>query len=97
MTNTETEYRMAPDIRFRRVLDEAVVVKQDNNQVIVINEVSASILDIFEEQETVTAEVLVNALNEAYDVDRPTLEKDIQSHLEELQSAEIITSVTGHK
>ena len=85
-------YRLADDVRYRRVLDEAVVVRQETNEVIIINEVSAAILDFFDQQGKATVDSLIDHLAEEYEVDIEVLKKDTSNHIADLLAAGIISS-----
>ena len=91
MTSDNTTYRLADDIRHRRVLDEGVVVKQDSNEVLVINEVSATILDFFAGQGNLSARDLIDLMQAEYEVEPTVLQIDIEKHLAELARAGVIT------
>ncbi len=92
MSSDEQTYRLADDIRYRLILDEAVAVRQKTNEVIVINEVSASILEFFESGKKGTIAGLIDYLASEYDVEKNVLEKDTPSHIEELLAAGILIS-----
>ena len=92
MNTGDITFRLADDVRYRRVLDEAVAVRQETNEVIVINEVSASILDFFEKQGKATAASLIEYLASEYEVDSQVLKKDTPTHLEDLLAAGLIIS-----
>lgn len=43
-----TRYRLAPDVRFRVVSGEGVVVRQDAGEVLVVNGVAARVLELLD-------------------------------------------------
>jgi len=90
MINTDACFRLADDVRYRRILDEAVAVRQETNEVIVVNEVSASILVFLEVQGGATVASLIDYLAGAYEVDRQILEEDTVAHIKELMDAGIV-------
>ena len=92
MKGDKKSFSIAEDIRYRRVLDEAVVVRQNSNEVIVINEISASILDYLTQHEKADIVSLIHYLYNEYEVEPNVLEKDIPAHIEELHAAGILTS-----
>ena len=90
MTIEGEAFMIAKDIRYRRVLDEAVVVRQETNEVIVINESSASIIEFIERNKATTIACLLDYLCNEYEIDRQVLSKDIAAHIKELVAAGII-------
>jgi Coenzyme PQQ synthesis protein D (PqqD) len=93
MISADDKFRLADDVRHRRVLDEAVVVRQETNEVLVINEVSASILEFFEKQKEVAVSDLIDHLTGEYEVNRQVLQKDTLAHIEKLLAAGVLVSV----
>ena len=81
-------FRPRPDVRFRVVGDEAVVVRQEEAEVIALNDVGASILALLDSRRSV-GEVL-DALVEEYDVDRESLSSDLTRFLSELRDAGVV-------
>jgi len=67
--------RPARDLRFRRIDDEAVVVRQRAGEVLVMNETAARLLELADGQSTVAD--WVEALAGEYEVGREELERDI--------------------
>lgn len=67
--------RMARDLRFRRIDEEAVVVRQRVGEVLVMNETAARLLELADGRSRVADWVEVLALE--YEVDREALERDV--------------------
>jgi hypothetical protein len=67
--------RTARDLRFRRIDDEAVVVRQRAGEVLVMNQTAARLLELADGQTSVAN--WVDALLGEYDVDREALERDV--------------------
>lgn len=67
--------RPARDLRFRRIDDEAVVVRQRAGEVLVMNETAARLLELADGRSSLAE--WVDALAEEYDVNREALERDI--------------------
>ena len=65
----------APDVRFRIVDREAVVVRQTGAEVLVLSEVAARILALADGVRPITA--WIETLSTEYAVDRETLERDV--------------------
>jgi hypothetical protein len=76
------------DVRFRVVGDEAVIVRQEEAEVLAVNEVGASVLELLDSRRTV-GDVL-DALLERYDVDREALASDVARFLSELRDAGVV-------
>ena len=81
----------APDVRFRVVDREAVVVRQKSAEVLVMNEVAARLLALADGVHPVShwLDVLVGEL----DVDRATLESDVVGFASELAAEGILEVV----
>jgi len=92
MISAGTTFRLADDVRHRRVLDEAVVIRQETNEVIVINEVSASILQFFEKQGVGTVSDVIDYLAGEYEIGLEVLQKDIPDHIQKLLKVGIVVS-----
>jgi Coenzyme PQQ synthesis protein D (PqqD) len=67
--------RPARDLRFRRVDDEAVVVRQRAGEVVVMNETAARLLELADGRTSVAG--WVEALAAEYEVDREALARDV--------------------
>lgn len=67
--------RPARDLRFRRIDDEAVVVRQRAGEVLVMNETAARLLELADGRASVAD--WVEVLAGEYDVEREALERDV--------------------
>jgi coenzyme PQQ synthesis protein D (PqqD) len=67
--------RPARDLRFRRIDDEAVVVRQRAGEVLVMNETAARLLELADGRTSVAD--WVEALAAEYEIDREALERDV--------------------
>ena len=65
----------ARDLRFRRIDDEAVVVRQRAGEVLVMNETAARLLELADGRTSVAD--WVEVLAGEYEVDREALERDV--------------------
>jgi hypothetical protein len=79
------------DTRYRNIGGEGVVVRQTAGEVLVLNEVGVRVLELLEGIMPVSG--LLDALNAEYDIDRPTLERDVLAYLQELVAAGVIEHV----
>jgi len=88
MTKDTAVFRPRPDVRFRVVGDEAVIVRQEDAEVIALNEVGASVLSLLDSRRSVRD--VLDALLEQYDVDRESLSGDLSRFLSELRDAGVV-------
>lgn len=84
--------RPRPDVRFRVVGEEAVVVRQEAAEVIALNDVGASVLALLDSRRTVAA--VVEALLAEYDIDRDALRADVEAFLLELRDTGVVEEVS---
>ncbi|MEM8960992.1 MAG: PqqD family protein [Acidobacteriota bacterium] len=84
----EDRYRVQSDVRFRVVDGDAVVLRQNSGQVLVLNAVGARILELLTAQ-TSTDDLIATLLDEL-EVDRPQLERDFDHFLDELLNRDIV-------
>jgi hypothetical protein len=89
--NESTIFRRRPEVRFRVVGEEAVIVRQDTAEVIALNDVGASLFAHLDSRRSAGA--LLDALLEEYDIDRETLRRDVESFLAELRQAGVVEEV----
>ena len=85
------KYRRKPDVRFRIVADEAVVVRQKDAEVIVLNEVGGRILELIEER--LDHDVLAERLADEFDSSVEQLASDVDQFLAQLVEAGVIEPV----
>lgn len=85
---SDVEYRTWSDVRFRVVFDEAVVLKQDQAEVLVLNEVGARVLGGLERG--LRPSQIVGELQNEYGAAAPDLERDVERFLNELLEARVI-------
>ena len=74
--------RPKSDVRFRRVAGEGVVLRQDEDEVLALNEVGARILEHI--GEGITVSDIVDRLLEEFDAERAELEADTTEFVREL-------------
>lgn len=86
-----TVLRRRSDVRYRRIEGEAVVVRQSSAEVLVLNEVGASVLDLADGERPVRA--WIDALSEVYDADPESLARDILAFAAELAEAGLLEPV----
>jgi hypothetical protein len=81
------------DVRFRRVEAEAVVLRQNVSEVMVLNEVGARILDLADGVMPIAG--WVDALFEEFEVEREILEEDVLGFASELTDAGVLELAWG--
>jgi coenzyme PQQ biosynthesis protein PqqD len=93
MIDRSTVLRRAPDVRYRAIDDETVVIRQEAAEALVLNEVAGRLLDLIDGRRTVAA--IVAELQNEYDVAPETLAADVAAYLTELlESRLLIDSAT---
>jgi hypothetical protein len=90
-----TVLRRRTDIRYRRIEDEAVVLRQSAAEVLVINEVGAAVLDLADGERPVGD--WIEALGREYDTDRATLARDVLEFAAELKEAGLLETVPSEE
>ena len=84
-------YRRCSDVRFRIVLDEGVVIKQDTAEVLVLNEVGARVLDLVDGRRTTSD--IGDALAGEFDIGDEELRRDLAGYLAELVEVGLVEPV----
>lgn len=75
LLDTGSILKTVRDLRFRRVDNEAVVIRQRAGEVLVMNETAARLLELADGRTSVAG--WVDILAGEYDVDRAALERDV--------------------
>ncbi len=88
MIDLQRAYRRAADVRQRTIDTEAVVVRQQAAEVVVLNEVGGRILELLDGQRTL-AEV-VDVLVVEFEVERAVLEADAVAFVGEVVEAGVV-------
>jgi hypothetical protein len=88
MTSPGTRFRPRSDVRFRRLHPEAVVLRQEASEVMVLNEVGGRVLELLASGSTVGEATAVLAAEFA--VERETLERDLTEFAGELVAARVL-------
>jgi Coenzyme PQQ synthesis protein D (PqqD) len=88
----EAVFRRCSDVRFRVVLDEGVVIKQETAEVLVLSEVGARILELVDGERTVAA--IEGLLAAEFDAPAATIATDLASYLDELVAIGLIEART---
>ncbi len=93
MIDSKLILERAPDVRYRLIQDEGVVIRQEAGEALVLNEVGARILDLLDGQ--LDVEGLELQLLEEFEVEPKALLADTAVFLEELLTIGVVRRVTG--
>jgi coenzyme PQQ biosynthesis protein PqqD len=88
MTHTTFVPSLGDDIRFRLIDGEAVVVRQNEGEILVLNGVGSRILQLIDGERSIQA--IVDQLAEEYEVEPVVLEGDVLDFSESLRKSGII-------
>ncbi len=88
-------FRRPSDLRYRRIEGEAVVLRQSAAEVLVLNEVGASVLDLADGERSVGD--WIEALAATYGTDRETLARDVLDFAGEAAAAGLLEPAVAAK
>jgi hypothetical protein len=88
-----TVLRRSADVRYRRIEGEAVVLRQSAAEVLVLNGVGASVLDLADGLRPVGE--WIDALALEYGADRETVARDVLEFAGEAEEAGLLEPVTA--
>jgi len=88
IVSLDSVLRTCSDVRFRRVGDESVAVKQHAGEVMVLNGVGGRILELVDGKHALSE--LLATLERDYDVDRDTLTREVLAFAAELREAGLV-------
>lgn len=88
----ESRWRIDPGVRFRKVLDEAVLVKQEEAEVMVLSETAHAFLECC--RKNLRFGDLVDRILEEYEVERDVLVADLVELIADLESRGVIHPVS---
>ena len=80
--DTAIIFKLRADIRHSRVGDEGVILRQDDAEVLVVNDVAARIVELIDSQRSL--DDIIMMLEQEYEIDHATLEKDVIQYASEL-------------
>jgi hypothetical protein len=81
-------YRVARAIRYRVIDDEAVVIRQSEGDVLVLNEVAARVLQLA--GEGLSSDQVEDRVVDEFDAPESTIRKDVREFLEQLAHLEVL-------
>jgi len=91
MNSPDTIFSHRSDVRYRIIGGEAVVVRQQAAEVVVLNEVAARILQLLDAH--TSTDQLTRQLEREFDVEPEQLRADVAAFLEQLLESGIIEPV----
>jgi len=86
--DSDLVFRLRPDCRYRKVVDEGVILRQTEGEVLVSNRVGATVMDRLDGATPVAA--ILDGLVSQFEVDRPTAERDLSVFLHDLLQSGVI-------
>ena len=89
------EFRITPEVRYRIIDDEAVVVRQGEGDVLVFNQVAARVVHLV--GEGLDAQRIGDLLVDEYDAPEAAIRQDVDSFLRELEDLHVIEALPAHK
>jgi hypothetical protein len=86
-------FQLAPNVRFRRVDDEGLILRQDTAEVIVVNQVAARLLQLLDGSMTLHA--VLATLSQEFDATPDRLAGDVKPFINDLLDAGFLRAVHG--
>jgi hypothetical protein len=83
-------YVPAPDVRYRRVGDEGVVLRQRDAEIMVLNETGVRILSLLDGTRRLAD--VVDIMTEEYDADRQQIAADVERYIREMDDAGVVAA-----
>jgi hypothetical protein len=91
MTEYTTIWKVNPGVRFRRLLDEAVLIHQRRAKALVLNDTAISFIEGCDGERTV--DEIIAAMTEEFEVSAEQLAEDLAPFIEQLAAEGIIEEV----
>lgn len=88
MNDKNTKYQTCRDIRFRVIDGEGVIIRQEEGELLVVNEVGARILELL--SEGIPTAGLIDRITQEFTVGGADLTQDVHRYLSELESARVV-------
>ena len=81
-------FRIAPDVRYRVIDDEAVVVRQREGDVLVFNQVAARVIQLV--GEGLSPQQIGDCAVDEFDAPEAMIREDVGTFLDELESLNVV-------
>lgn len=88
-------FRIAPDVRYRVIDDEAVVVRQREGDVLVFNQVAARVIQLV--GEGLTSQQIGDHAVDEFDAPEAVIREDVATFLEELENLNVVERLPQEK
>jgi hypothetical protein len=88
MPNETCRYRLCGDVRFRRVADEGIVLRQTQGEVLVLNGVGLRVLELAGSGAAMAD--LLASMTAEYQVEMAELQTDVSGFLQELVGSGVL-------
>lgn len=75
MIDLKTPLKLSDDVRYRHVLDEAVLIRQKVGEIVALNHLGGRVLDLLQTESNVAGVVII--LEKEFEVEPQQLEKDV--------------------
>jgi hypothetical protein len=83
-----SSYRIAPDVRYRVIDDEAVVVRQNEGDVLVFNQVAARVIQLV--GEGLSPQQIGDRAVDEFDAPEERIREDVETVLDELENLRVV-------
>jgi hypothetical protein len=83
-----SSFRIAPDVRYRVIDDEAVVVRQREGDVLVLNQVAARVLQLV--GENLSPSEIGDRVVEEFEAPAKAIREDVERFLDELEKLDVL-------
>ena len=93
MIASSSVLRARTDVRYRVVDHKAIVIRQQEGEVVVLNEVGARVLDLL--QAGTPVQGVLDVMAAEFEVGRAELEKDVLAFVRQLLDGGILEEVAG--
>ncbi len=87
--DSSTVLQLNPDVRQTRVADEGVILRQDDGEILVINEVAIHFVELIDGRKGLGE--LTELLLQEYEVEKNTLVADLAEYASELISQNVLS------
>jgi hypothetical protein len=84
----DRHFRLCPDVRYRVVGGQAVIIVQNAGEAIVLNEMGTRILELIARESS--SRQIADGLCEQFDVERAQAEQDLDGYLDDLVDAGVV-------
>lgn len=91
MIDPAATLRRRPDVRYRVIDGQAVVIVQESAEALVLNEVGTRILDLIDGERSVAT--VLERIEREFEVETDQLAHDVMGYLESLLEAQVVEAI----